>query len=73
MKLPLQFPRELAAIPEATGLPSKVIVMPVSPALKPEPVTVTGLLGGLFVGLTAMIGFTTKVIPGIEPVSVTEP
>ena len=40
---------------------------------KPEPVTVTGLLGGLFVGLTAMMGFTTKVIPGIEPVGVIEP
>jgi hypothetical protein len=73
VKVPLQFPSELAEIPEATGLPSKVIVMPVSPLPKPEPVTVTGLLGGLFVGLTAMVGFTTKVTPGREPAGVIEP
>ena len=64
VKVPLQFPRELAEIPEVTGLPSKVIVMPVSPAPKPEPVTVTELPGGPLAGLTAMVGFTTKVIAG---------
>ena len=73
MKVPLQFPWELAEIPETTGLPSKVIVMSLSPAPKPEPVTVTELPGGLFVGLTPMMGFTKKDIPVIERFGVIEP
>ena len=73
VKVPLQLPWELAEIPEATGLPSKVIVMPVSLVLKPEPVTVTTVPGGPLVGLTATVGVTAKVMPGREPVRVTEP
>jgi hypothetical protein len=55
VKVPLQFPRELAEIPEVTGLPSKVILIPVSLALKPEPITVTTVPGSPLVGLMVMV------------------
>jgi hypothetical protein len=51
VKTPLQAPRPLAEIPEATTVPSKVIVMPDSLALKPEPVTVIEVPGGPLVRL----------------------
>ena len=74
MKVPLQFPSELAETAAATGLPSKVIVIPVSPAAKPEPVTVTEVPEGPLVGLRARLGFTrVKNILGTTPDSVTEP
>jgi hypothetical protein len=47
--------------------------MPVSPAPKPDPVTVTELPGSPLIGLTAIVGLTTKVTPGREPARVEEP
>jgi hypothetical protein len=47
--------------------------MPVSQALKPEPVTVTELPGGPPVGLTAKADLAMKVIAGKEPAWVIEP
>jgi hypothetical protein len=74
MKVPIQFPRELAEMPEATGLPSKVIVMPVSLAAKPEPITVTTVPGGPFAGLIERLGFSNvKVTLGTTPEGVIEP
>ena len=44
-KVTLQAPAALAAMPDATGLPSKVTAMPDSLAAKPEPLTVTAVPG----------------------------
>ena len=71
--MPFQFPRESAEIPEAIVLPSKVIVMPVSPAPKPEPVTATELPGDPLEWPIVMAGFTKKVRLGTEPAPTIEP
>jgi hypothetical protein len=72
--VPLQFPRELAEIPEATGLSSKVIIMAVSLAAKPEPVTVTEVPGGPVSGLIERLGFiNVKTKIGTTPDGVIEP
>jgi hypothetical protein len=55
VKALLQLPRELAEIPEVTALPSKVILILVSLALKPEPVTVIKVPGSPLVGLMVML------------------
>jgi hypothetical protein len=55
-KVALQPPRGLAVIPWATGVPSKVTVMPVSLPTKPEPVTVTKLPGTPLTGLMEIPG-----------------
>jgi hypothetical protein len=73
VKVPLQLPEELAEIAEVTAVPSKVTVMSVSLAPKPEPVTVTELLGGPLVRLRVIAGLTRKVMPVTEPAEVTEP
>jgi hypothetical protein len=74
VKVLLQFPRESAAIPDLTVVPSKVITMPVSLAPKPEPVTVTEVPGDPLVRLRVMMAFTTmKVTPGTEPAEVVVP
>jgi energy-converting hydrogenase Eha subunit B len=70
-KVALQPPWELAVISEATGVPSKVTVMPVSLAPKPEPVTVTELPAAPLDRLMDMPGVTVKVISGT--LAVTEP
>jgi hypothetical protein len=73
VRVPLQAPKELAEIAEATTVPSKVIVMPVSLALKPVPVMVIELPGGPFVGLIVSPGPTVKVTPVTESAEVVEP
>lgn len=73
VKVPLQVPRELASIPEATGLPSKVITMPVSLAPKPAPVTVIEPPGDPLVWLIVIPGPTRKSTPVTEPAAVVEP
>jgi hypothetical protein len=74
VKVPLQFPRELAEIAEPTGLPSKVIVIPVSPAAKPEPVTVTEVPGGPLAALRERPGFiNVKTMLETTPDGVIEP
>jgi hypothetical protein len=74
VKVALQFPRESAWIPDLTTVPSKVIIMPVSLAAKPEPVTVTEVPGDPLARLRAMTAFTTvKVTPGTEPARVLVP
>ncbi len=58
-KVALQSPRELAEGTEGivtTSLPSKVTLMGVSLALKPEPVTVTEVPGAPLVGLKEIVG-----------------
>ncbi len=72
-KVLLQAPLALAEIPEAMGLPSKVTLMPVSLALKPEPVTVTELPGDPLVLLRVMAAPMVKVTFGAVPEIVTEP
>lgn len=68
-KVVLQLPLELAEIPDLTTVPSKVIAMPVSLALKPEPVTVTEVPGAPLVGLTVIVALSTvKAKPVTEPV-----
>jgi hypothetical protein len=64
VKVLFQAPRELAVIPDLTTVPSKVIVMPVSLATKPEPVTVTEVPGGPLVRLRVRAPpSTVKVTP----------
>jgi hypothetical protein len=60
-------------MPDLTVAPSKVIVMPVSPALKPEPVTVIEAPGGPVVGLMVRPALTVKVTPVTESAEVVEP
>jgi hypothetical protein len=71
VKLLFQAPVALADIPVATIFPSKVTLMPVSLALKPEPVMVTELPGDPLVLLRVMAALVIKVAVGI--VVVTEP
>jgi hypothetical protein len=72
-KVPLQFPRESAEIPDLTTVPSKVIVMPVSLASKPEPVTVIEVPGDPLVRLIVRPEPTVKVMTGTESAEVVEP
>jgi hypothetical protein len=68
-KVVLQLPEELAEIPDLTTVPSKVTAMPVSLALKAEPVTVTEVPGAPLVGLTVMVALSTvKATPVTEVV-----
>ena len=74
MKVPDQFPWASADIAGATGFPSKVIVMPVSLALKPETLAVTTVPGCPLLGLMVRIRFgIVKLIPGKKPNSVIGP
>jgi hypothetical protein len=56
------FPSASAAIPEATRLPSKLMVMPVSLAPKPTPVAVTEVPGEAFGRSRESKGVTVKVL-----------
>jgi hypothetical protein len=58
---------------EATTVLPYVTAMPVSPALKPEPVRVTELPAGPLVRLMDMPGVTVKVIFVTLAAAVTEP
>jgi hypothetical protein len=72
-KVAFQPPVELAEIAEETTVPSKVITIPVSLTLKPEPVTVIEVPGGPLAGLMATPELTVKVMTGTESAEVVEP
>jgi choline-glycine betaine transporter len=72
-KAALQPPWKLAVIPWATVAPSTVTVMPVSPAPKPEPVTVTEVPATPLARLIDMPGVTVKFRLGTLAFGVTEP
>jgi hypothetical protein len=72
-KVPFQFPWESAVIPETTGEPSYVMVIPVSLLPNPVPVTDKVTPGAPLDRLVASVGLTVKFKELIDPASVTEP
>jgi len=69
----VQDPIELAVVLEPTALLSKVILILVSPALKPAPVTVIELPGGPLVLLREIIAVVLKLVSEIDPAVVDAP
>lgn len=60
-------------VPESTGLPSKITLIPVSLALNPTPFTVTEVPGAPLFCLREMAGLVLKVTLVTEPVTVESP
>jgi hypothetical protein len=63
----------LADVPELTPVPSKVMIIPASLALKPEPLTVMEVPGGPLALPMAIAALTVKVRGGAVPAVVREP